>query len=111
MRERLRSWWAIPTGWNAARIVSRPPGDLERFRSDVPCHLVTPTRAACVADLLDTVTSGYASFLQRMRGTTPFRYRERTCARARGGMRWGPMVNALGFQRRCYRVTGHLRAR
>ena len=60
---------------------------------------------------LDGVTSAGPSLLQRMRGTTPFRYRERTCAGARGGVRWGPMVNALGFQRRCYRVIGHLRAR
>ena len=51
------------------------------------------------------------SLLQRMRGTTPFRYRERTCARAPGGVRWGPMVRALGFQGMCYRVIGHLRAR
>ena len=26
-------------------------------------------------------------------------------------MRWGPMVNALGFHGRCYKVIGHLRAR
>jgi len=61
--------------------------------------------------LLDAVTFRGGSFLQRMRGATPFRYRERTCAGARAHVRWGSMVNALGFQRTCYRVTGHLRAR
>jgi len=68
-------------------------------------------RAPYGHSLLDAVTSGVAVVLPRVRGTTPFRYRERTCARAPGVVRWGSMVNALGFQRTCYGVIGHLRAR
>jgi len=71
MRERLRSWCAIPTRFKAARIVSRPPGDLERFRSDLPCHLVTPTGPARVADFLETLTSRSARASTTSEGHDP----------------------------------------
>jgi len=89
------------------------------------CRVVPPRGRRASRALLDTVTSGATSISLRMRGTTPpvtvrahrlLRRdgpvnRVRKCARARGGVRWGSMVNALGFHGRCYRVTGHLRAR
>ena len=115
MGDRLRRRWAIPTGFGRphAAGASCPAGPTPATlpQRSSRCQVVALPGPCASRVFLDTVTSRVGSLLQRMRGTTPFRYRERTCARAPGGVRWGPMVNALGFQRRCYRVIGHLRAR
>jgi len=121
MADRLAIRWAIPTGWKAARSRSVLPRartaallpERTSSRHLVPhSPLLTPySPLPTPLSFLDTATSAAAPISPLMRGTTPFRYRERTCARARGVVRWGSMVNALVFQRTCYRVTGHLRAR
>ena len=104
----------MPTARKAARrgrVCSCAPTHVKAVRSTLPLSPRVSARQVCVAEFLDTVTFAAGALSPPMRGTTPTSYRERTCARARGGVRWGSMVNALGFQRRCYMVTGHLRAR
>ena len=94
----------VGTG-SRARRPARPPDGASSF-------YVLPLPEQCASRaFLDRVISADGPIVPPVRGNTPFRYRERTCARARGGVRWGPMVNALGFQGMCYRVIGHLRAR
>ena len=75
------------------------------------CRVVPPRGRGALRAFLDTVTFAAAPISAPVRGATPFRYRARKCAGARGVVRWGSMVNALGFHGTCYRVTGHLRAR
>ncbi len=114
MGNRLRRRWAISTGWKAARnrrVLRRPTRRRQHFRSELPYHVVRSPAGVRHGLCWTRSHPAARSFLQRMRGTTPFRYRDRTCARARGGVRWGSMVNALGFHGTCYRVIGHLRAR
>ena len=72
MCERLRSWWAIPTGFKAASIVSRPPGDLERFRGEIHPATSWPFPGGRASrDLLDTVTSRRALVATAYEGYYP----------------------------------------
>ena len=96
---------------DGARSICPTSRSVGRTRSVGTMPGVALRRRCPARAFLDTVTSVPGAISAPMRGTTPTSYRERTCARAPAHVRAGHMVNALGFQGMCYRVTGHLRAR